>query len=71
MVDERLPGGTALAVATAEVGQRAALEGQAQSLAEPLKLLSLVQSLEKLLLGQGSIDLADGVSLHRISPWLR
>jgi hypothetical protein len=71
MVNERLPSGTSLAVATAEVGQRARLERETQFPAKLLKLLSLVETLEESFLSQGAIDLADGVSFHGNSPWLR
>jgi hypothetical protein len=71
MVNERLPSGTSLAVATAEVGQRAMLEGETQFPAKLLKLLSLAKTLEESFLSQGAIDLTDGVPFHGISPWLR
>jgi len=73
VVKERFPGGSSLAVAAAQERQGARLEAQTQFLAECLKVLAMVEALEELLLGQGSVDLTDGVSFHPNSPdsrWL-
>jgi hypothetical protein len=68
MVNEGLPGRASLTVATAEGGQVVSTEGQAQFLAESLKILSLVEVPEQLLLGQRSIDLTGGIALHGVPP---
>jgi len=70
MVNERFPGRTSPSVATAKVRKRPPTEGKTQFLAEVLEILSLVEALEKLFLGQCSSDLPGGVALHEIPPWL-
>jgi len=76
VINERLPGSVlslpkgraSLVVATAEIRKRPPAEGKAQFLAEGLKVLSLVEAQEELLLPQSSFDLTGGVSLHGIPP---
>jgi len=79
VINERLPDGVlslpkgraSLAIATAELGKVVSTEGKAQFLAKGLKVLSLVETLEKLFLGQSSLDLTGGIALHGIPPELR
>jgi len=68
VVNERFPGGASLAMATPEVRKRPPAKGKAQLLTEVLEVLSLVEALENLLLGQSSLDLTGGVALHGIPP---
>jgi len=68
MVNERLPGRPSLAVATAKLGKVVSTEGKVQFLAEVLKVLSPVEALKKLLLGQSSLDLTGCVVLHGVPP---
>jgi hypothetical protein len=68
VVNERLPGRTSLAVATAKLGKIVSAERKAQFLAEVLKVLSPIKALEKLLLDQSSFDLTGGVALHEVPP---
>jgi hypothetical protein len=87
MVNDRLPGKASLAITAAELREVVPAEGKAQFLAEGFEALSLVEALQKLLLGQSSFDLTDGVVFHwlppcgrpvlsvveglRVPPWLR
>jgi hypothetical protein len=71
MVDERFPRRPSLTIATAEVEKRVPTEEKAQSLAEVLEILPLIEALEKLPLSQSSVDLTNGVAFHRNLPWLR
>jgi hypothetical protein len=68
MVNERLPGRASLAITAAELRAVVPAEGQAQFLAEGCPVLSLVEALQKLLLGQSSFDLTDGVVFHWFPP---
>jgi hypothetical protein len=68
VVNECLPGRAPLTVATAELGKVVSTEGKTQFLAEGLKVLSLLETLEELLLGQSSFDLTGGVAFHRVPP---
>jgi len=68
VVNEYLPGGASLAIATAKLGKVVSTERKAQLLAEGLKVPSLVEALEELLLGQNSFDLTGGVALHGVPP---
>jgi len=84
MVNERLPGGAlslvlsyaeglskgraSLTVTAAELRKVVPAEGEVQFLAEALKVLSLVEALEQLLLGQGLLDLTSGVAFHGVPP---
>jgi hypothetical protein len=71
VIQERLPGGTSLAVAAAEEGQGARFERQAQLLAQCLKVFAAVEALEQFLLGQRSVHLTGSIPFHAISPGLR
>jgi len=68
VINERFPEGASLAIATAEVRKRPPAEGKAQLLAEVLELLSPVEAVEDLLLGQSSSNLTGSVALHEIPP---
>jgi hypothetical protein len=68
MVNERLPGRASLTITAAELGEVVPAEEKAQFLAEGCEVLSLVETLQELLLGQSSFDLTDGVVFHWLPP---
>jgi hypothetical protein len=68
MVNERLPGRAPLAITAAELRAVVPAESQAQFLAEGGEVLSPVEALQELLLGQSSFDLTDSVVFHRLPP---
>jgi hypothetical protein len=71
MVNQCFPGSSSLAIETAQFGHIVPAVGQAQFFTESIKVFSLFEALEKLLLGQGSFDLSGCVPFHRIPPGSR
>jgi len=71
VVNERFPARPSPPIATAELGQIVPAEEQAQLLTQGIEVLSLIQALQELLLGQSSFDLTRAVAFHSVPPRLR
>jgi hypothetical protein len=70
MVNQCFPGSSSLAIATAQFGHIVPAVGEAQFFTERVKVLSLIEALEKLLLSQRTFDLSRGVAFHKVPPGL-
>jgi hypothetical protein len=68
MVNQCFPGSSSLAIATAQFGHIVPAVGEAQFFTESIKVFSLIEALEKLLLGQGPFDLSGCVTFHAVPP---
>jgi hypothetical protein len=70
MVNQCFPGSPSLAIATTQFRHIVPAVGEAQFFTESVKVLSSIETLEKLLLSQRTFDLSGGVAFHRIPPGL-
>ena len=71
MVNQCFPRSPALAISTTQFRHIVPAVGEAQFFTERVKVLSLIETLEQLLLSQSTFDLSGGVAFHRIPPGSR
>jgi hypothetical protein len=71
MVNECFPRSPSLVIATTQFWHIVPAVEEAQFFTESVKVLSLIETLEKLLLSQSTFDLSGGVAFHTIPPGLR